>query len=93
MGDPNASEALVPEEHTMGCYWTARATDMRSSIQHPQVAANNFEVSTSFITMLRGSVVFHGKTSECPRAHLRLFHELINGIKNNGVHQDAIQLH
>ncbi|CAL1394257.1 unnamed protein product [Linum trigynum] len=58
---------------------------MRSPIQHPQVPANNFEVSTSIITMLRGSAVFYGKSGECPRAHLRRFHELIDGIKNNEV--------
>ncbi|CAL1411273.1 unnamed protein product [Linum trigynum] len=65
---------------------------MRSPIQHPQVPANNFEMSTFVITMLRGLVVFHGKSDECPRAHLWRFHELIDGIKINGVPQDAIQL-
>ncbi|CAL1354998.1 unnamed protein product [Linum trigynum] len=65
---------------------------MRSLIQHPHVPANNFEVSTSVITMLRGSVVFRGKEGECPRSHLSRFHELIDGIKINGVPADAIQL-
>ncbi|CAL1383102.1 unnamed protein product [Linum trigynum] len=74
----------------MGYYWTTRPANMRSSIQQPQVVANNFEVSTSVITMLRGSVVFHGKTGEYPHAHLlRRFHELIDGIKINRVPQDA----
>ncbi|CAL1411177.1 unnamed protein product [Linum trigynum] len=54
--------------------------------------SDNFEVSTSVITMLRGSVVFCGKEGECPRSHLRRFHELIDGIKINGVPADAIQL-
>ncbi|CAL1412546.1 unnamed protein product [Linum trigynum] len=76
----------------MRYYWTARAADMRSPIQHPHVTAKNFEVSTSLITMLRGSVVFCGKEGECPRSHLRRFHELIDGIKINGVPADAIQL-
>ncbi|CAL1405939.1 unnamed protein product [Linum trigynum] len=76
----------------MGYYWTARAADMRSLIQHPQFPANNFEVSTSVITMLRGSVVYRRKQGECPRSHLWQFHELIDGIKINGVPADAIQL-
>ncbi|CAL1388080.1 unnamed protein product [Linum trigynum] len=76
----------------MGYYWTARATDMRSPIQHPHVPANNFEASTSVITMLRGSVVFCGKEGECAQSHLRRFHELIDGIKINRVPADAIQL-
>ncbi|CAL1369901.1 unnamed protein product [Linum trigynum] len=92
MGDPQDHDVVLPEEHTMGHYWTARAADMRSPIQHPHVLANNFEVSTSVITMLRGSVVFRGKEGECPRSHLRRFHELIDGIKINGVPADAIQL-
>ncbi|CAL1378084.1 unnamed protein product [Linum trigynum] len=90
MGEPNNGGEHFPDEHTMGNYWTARAANMRSPIQHPQFPAKNFEVSTSVITMLRNSVVFHGKSGECPRAHLRRFHELINGIKINGASQDAI---
>ncbi|CAL1383098.1 unnamed protein product [Linum trigynum] len=65
---------------------------MRSSIQHPQVIANKFEVNTSFIIILRGSVVFHRKTDESPRTHLWRFHELIDANKINGVPQDVIQL-
>ncbi|CAL1411502.1 unnamed protein product [Linum trigynum] len=64
MGDPHNNDVVVPDEHTTGYYWTARAADIRLPIQHPQVPANNFEVSTSDITMLRGSVVFHGKEGE-----------------------------
>ncbi|CAL1355402.1 unnamed protein product [Linum trigynum] len=92
MGDPNNDKNIVPDEHTMGYYWTARAADMRSPIQHPQVPANNFEVSTSVITMMRDSMVFRGKDEECPRSHLRRFHELIDGIKINGVPTDFVQL-
>ncbi|CAL1390817.1 unnamed protein product [Linum trigynum] len=91
MAEPGNHD-MIPEEQTMGSYWTARAADMRSPIQHPHVPANNFEVSTSVITMLRGSVVFRGKEGECPRSHLRRFHELIDGIKIDGVPADAIQL-
>ncbi|CAL1412095.1 unnamed protein product [Linum trigynum] len=92
MGEPQNNDVLIPEEQTMGYYWTTYAVEMRSPIQHPQVATNNFEVSTSVITMLCGSVVFRGKEGECPRSHLRRFHELIDGIKINGVPSDAIQL-
>ncbi|CAL1381062.1 unnamed protein product [Linum trigynum] len=92
MEDPQDHDVVLPEEQTMGYYWTARAADMRSPIQHPHVPANNFEVSTSVITMLRGSVAFRGKEGECPRSHVRRFHELIDGIKINGVPADAIQL-
>ncbi|CAL1402653.1 unnamed protein product [Linum trigynum] len=92
MGDPQDHDVVLPEEQTMGYYWTARAADMRSPIQHPHVPANNFEVSTSVITMMRGSVVFRGKEGECPRSHLRQFHELIDGIKINRVSANAIQL-
>ncbi|CAL1393239.1 unnamed protein product [Linum trigynum] len=92
MGDPQDHDVVLPEEQTMGYYWTARAANMRSPIQHPHMPVNNFEVSTSVITMLCGSVVFRGKEGECPRSHLRRFHELIDGIKINGVPADAIQL-
>ncbi|CAL1354232.1 unnamed protein product [Linum trigynum] len=92
MGDPQNNDVVIPEEQTMGYYWTARAADMRSPIQHPQVPANKFEVSTFVITMLHGSVVFRGKEGECPQSHMRRFHELIDGIKINGVPADAIQL-
>ncbi|CAL1401833.1 unnamed protein product [Linum trigynum] len=76
----------------MGYYWSARAADMRSPIQHPHVPANNFEVRTSVSTMLRGSVVFRGQERECPQSYLRRFHEFIDGIKINGVPTDAIKL-
>ncbi|CAL1387598.1 unnamed protein product [Linum trigynum] len=92
MRDPQDHDAVLLEEQTMGYYRTARAADMRSPIQHPHVPPNNFEVSTSVITMLRGLVVFRGKEGECPQSHLRRFHELIDGIKINGVPADAIQL-
>ncbi|CAL1355114.1 unnamed protein product [Linum trigynum] len=39
MGEPQDNDVVVPDEHTMGYYWTSRAADMRSPIQHPQVAA------------------------------------------------------
>ncbi|CAI0395302.1 unnamed protein product [Linum tenue] len=56
MGEPNDGGELVPDEHTMRYYWTARAE------------------------------------GECPRSHLRRFHELIDGIMINGVPTDAFQL-
>ncbi|CAL1412464.1 unnamed protein product [Linum trigynum] len=92
MGEPQNNDVVVPNENTIGYYWTARAADMRSPFQHREVPTNNFEVSTSVITMLRASVVFRGKEGECPRSHLWRFHELIDGIKINGVPADAIQL-
>ncbi|CAL1408000.1 unnamed protein product [Linum trigynum] len=57
MADPQDHDVVIPEEQTMGSYWTARAHE-----------------------------------GECPRSHLRRFHELIDGIKINGVPTDAIQL-
>ncbi|CAI0444234.1 unnamed protein product, partial [Linum tenue] len=66
MGDPQNNDVVIPEEHTMGYYRTARAANMRSPIQHPQVPSNNFEVSIYVITMLRNSVVFRGNEGECP---------------------------
>ncbi|CAL1407293.1 unnamed protein product [Linum trigynum] len=32
MGDPQNNDVVIPEEQTMGYYWTARAADMRSPI-------------------------------------------------------------
>ncbi|CAL1354546.1 unnamed protein product [Linum trigynum] len=92
MGDPRDHDVVLPEEQTMEYYWIARVADMWSPIQHPHVPANNFEVSTSVITMLLRFGGDPGKEGECPRSHLRRFHELIDGIKINGVPADAILL-
>ncbi|CAL1394918.1 unnamed protein product [Linum trigynum] len=73
MGKPQNNDVVILEEHNMGYYWTARAADMRSPIQYPQVLANNFKVSTFVITMQCGSMVFYGKDGEYPRLHLRKF--------------------
>ena len=63
-----------------------------SSIVRPRVQANNFELKASVIKMVQDNAQFEGLQDEDPTTHIRLFLELCDTFKFNGVSKDAVRL-
>ncbi|CAL1381783.1 unnamed protein product [Linum trigynum] len=53
---------------------------------------NDYEIKMGTILMLQSAVQFNGMMSEDSHAHVKSFYELTDGIKVNGVPQEAIRL-
>ncbi|CAL1381511.1 unnamed protein product [Linum trigynum] len=76
----------------MRYYMALRPADIQSSILHPLVAANNFEIKPTLVTMIQNNALFHCLESELPREHVQRFLELAGSLKINGVSAEALQL-
>ncbi|CAL1389045.1 unnamed protein product [Linum trigynum] len=76
----------------MGYYMAPRPADIQSSILHPPVAANNFEIKPALVTMIQSNALFHGHESESPREHVHRILELAGSLKINGVLAETLQL-
>ncbi|CAL1394752.1 unnamed protein product [Linum trigynum] len=75
----------------MGYYMSPRAADIQSPIQHPPVAANNFEIKPALVT-IQNNALFHGLANESSREHFQRFLELAGSLEINGVPEKALQL-
>jgi len=68
---------------------TPRVQDITSSIAHPNVEANNFELKPALISIVQQSQL--GSTPlEDSNLHLSVFLEMCDTLKLNGVYTDAI---
>ncbi|CAL1388463.1 unnamed protein product [Linum trigynum] len=86
-------EAAEEEAPRTMCYYMAPwLEDIQSPILHPLVAANNFEIKPTLVTMIQNNVLFHGRKSESPREHVQRFLELARSLKINGVSAEGLQL-
>ncbi|XP_073138719.1 uncharacterized protein [Henckelia pumila] len=63
-----------------------------SSIVHPAVQENTFELKPAIIQMIQMQVRFGGAPSEDPNAHLEQFLSICDTFKFNGVTSDAVRL-
>ncbi|XP_020258488.1 uncharacterized protein LOC109834881 [Asparagus officinalis] len=63
----------------------------QSSILKPNVAANNFELKPSLLSMVQQNQ-FGGTPTEDPNLHISIFLEYCDTLKMNGVSDDAIKL-
>ncbi|CAL1372021.1 unnamed protein product [Linum trigynum] len=59
------------ETRTMGYYMAPRAADIQPTIMHPPMAANNFEIKLSLVTVIQNNIQFHGLKDESPREHIQ----------------------
>ena len=65
--------------------------DIYSGIAHQPINANNFELKPALICMVQKNQ-FGGSAVEDPNLHLRMFLEIPDTIKINGVSKEAIRL-
>ncbi|XP_020266504.1 uncharacterized protein LOC109841993 [Asparagus officinalis] len=63
----------------------------QSSILKPNVAANNFELKPSLLSLVQQNQ-FGGTPTEDPNLHISVFLEYCDTLKMNGVSDDAIKL-
>ncbi|CAL1389673.1 unnamed protein product [Linum trigynum] len=87
MADQQAQ--IPPRPITMGSYSMPSVDNVQSPILHATVPNNNYEIKPGTISMLQ--IQLHGMMSEDAHAHIKSFYELTDGIKVNGVPQEAIQ--
>ncbi|XP_073121648.1 uncharacterized protein [Henckelia pumila] len=64
----------------------------RPSIIRPTIAANQFEIKPAIIQMVQNTVQFGGMTIDDPYAHLKIFLEIYDTFKMQGVSDDTIRL-
>ena len=62
-----------------------------STVRHPPIKANNFELKPALITMVQQSQ-FTRHPSEDPNEHLGRFLRMANLVKMNGVNPNVIKL-
>ncbi|KAH9792938.1 hypothetical protein KPL71_004353 [Citrus sinensis] len=89
-----ASEALHGNEDSrpLRDYAVPTVNGARSSIAHPVVQANNFEIKPAIIQMIQTSVQFAGMPNDDPNAHIANFLKICDTFKQNGVSDNAIRL-
>ncbi|CAL1412037.1 unnamed protein product [Linum trigynum] len=90
--NPTGEAEVEKVPMTMGYYMDPRAADIQSPILHPPVAANNFEIKPSLMTMIQQYAYFHGLAHESPREHVQRFLELSGSLKIIGVPEEALLL-
>ena len=73
-----------PIADTMEDFWRPIIQDEYSTIRHPTVDANNFELKPALITMVQQQQ-FTGHPTEDPNEHLGRFLRMANMVKYNGV--------
>ena len=66
-------------------------TVVQSAIRRPPIKANNFELKTVTLQMLK-NIHFHGLPGENPNTHLTNFIEVCDMVKYNGVIEEALRL-
>jgi len=80
------------QRRTLTDFVTSGVQDITSSIAHPSMEANNFELKLCLISMVQQSQL-GGTSLEDPNLHLSVFLEVCDTLKLNGVSTSAIRLH
>ena len=80
------------QRRTLRDFVTPGVQGIASSITHPNVNANNFELKSALISMVQQSQ-FGGTPLEGLNLHHLVFLEVYDMLKLNRVSMDAIQLH
>ncbi|CAL1388851.1 unnamed protein product [Linum trigynum] len=83
--------AAEKQLRTMGYYIAPMAADIQPDIRHLPMAANNFEIKPTLITIIQNNSLFHGLSNESPREHIQKFIELAGSLKINGVIEDDLK--
>ena len=86
-----AAQAAQEEGRTLMDYMQPSVGGIHSAIRKPVIAANNFEIKSGTIQMIKSSQ-FGGLATEDPKEHISNFVELCETFKFNGVTDDAVRL-
>ena len=89
--EANAAPAVQEEGRTLMDYMQPSVGGIHSAIRKPTIAANNFEIKSGMLQMIKSSQ-FGGLATEDPKEHISSFIELCETFKYNGVTDDAIRL-
>ena len=72
-------------------FWRPVIQDEYSVVKQPTIAANNFELKPTLITMVQQHQ-FTVHPSEDPNEHMGRFMRMANSVKLNGVKPEVIKL-
>ena len=72
-------------------FWRPIIKEEYSTVRHPAIEANNFELKPALITMVQQHQ-FTGHPNEDPNERLGRFLRMANTVKLNGVNPDAIKI-
>ena len=88
----NTVEVMADQRRTMSDYARPTLDSTGSCIVQPAIDANNFEVKASTMNMIYNRCQFDGMPHEDPHAHIKMFLDICNTVKQNGVSDDAFKL-
>ena len=86
-----AAQSAHNEGQTLMDYMQPTIGGIHSAIRKPTIAANNFEIKSGILQMVK-TTQFGGSPTENPKDHISNFMELCDTFKYNGVPEDAIRL-
>ena len=72
-------------------FWRPVIREEYSTVRHPPIEANNFQLKLALITMVQQNQ-FTRHPSEDPNEHLGRFFRMANTVKLNGVNSEVIKL-
>ncbi|KAL8108518.1 hypothetical protein AgCh_024828 [Apium graveolens] len=85
-------DRIVQADAALMDFSRPKIDDIQSSILHPTIQANTFEIKPGTIQMVQNSVSFGGAATEHPNMYIRNFVEICSTFKYNGVTDEAIKL-
>ena len=89
---PTEAETERPQRQmTMENFWRSVIQDEYSSVRHPAIEANNFELKPALIIMVQQHQ-FTWHPSEDPNKNMGRFMRMANTVKLNGVRPEVIKL-
>ena len=84
------TERMADERKTMVEYAQPTLGRTGSCIVQPAIQANNFEIKASTMNMVQHQCQFDGLTDEDPHAHIQMFLDICEIVKQNGVSDEAL---
>ena len=89
---PEGAETDRPQRQmTMEDFWRLVIQDEYSTVRHPAIEGNDFELKPALITMVQQHQ-FTGHPSEDPNEHMGRFMRMANTVKLNRVRPEVIKL-
>ena len=85
-------DIMADQRRTMAEYTRPNLTGASSCIVQPAIEANNFDVKASTMNMIYNQCQFDGLPDEDPNAHIEMFLDICNTVKQNGVSDEALRL-